>query len=172
MRNERQESLEDILEESRSGEFARLADRIKAAHFRECEALREERNRAGLTARKKLEPRIRELEAENARLRAALAKISAVTTRHYAARNLGDKGRRAVAEIMSACRFADGALDEYERAFADNARLRAALKPVLECKVRSAMAAETEPGRSDYCANIIEKAQRVYNESNESEEMK
>lgn len=92
--------------------------------------------------------------------------------RHYAARDLGDKGRRAVAEIMSACRFPDGALDEYERAFADNARLRAAMKPVLACKVRSAMTAETEPGRSDYCANIIEKAQRVYNESNESEEMK
>lgn len=54
----------------------------------------------------------------------------------------------------------------------ENARLRAALKPVLECKVRSAMTAEIEPGRSDYCANIIEKAQRVYNESNESEEMK
>lgn len=105
----------------------KLARRIEAAHFRECEALREERNRAGLTEREKLAPRIHELEAENARLRAALAKISAVTTRHYAARNLGDKGRRAVAEIMSACRFADGALDEYERAFAENARLRAAM---------------------------------------------
>lgn len=89
-----------------------LADRIKAAHLRECEALREERNRAGLTEREKLSPRISELEAENA-------------------------------------------------------RLRAALKPVLECKVRSAMTAEIEPGRSDYCANIIEKAQRIYNESGE-----
>lgn len=103
------------------------ARRIKAAHLRECEALREERNRAGLTARKKLAPRIRELEAENAQLRAALAKISAVTMRHYAARDLGDKGRRAIAEIMSACRFPDGALDEYERAFAENDLLRAAM---------------------------------------------
>ena len=28
----------------------------------------------------------------------------------------------------------------------ENARLRAALKPVLECKVMSAMTAETKPG--------------------------
>ena len=51
----------------------------------------------------------------------------------------------------------------------ENARLRAALKPVLECKVRSAMTAEIEPGRSDYCSNIIFKAQRIYNEGGESE---
>lgn len=51
----------------------------------------------------------------------------------------------------------------------ENARLRAALKPVLECKVMSAMTAETEPGRSDYCAAIIEKAQRIYNGGGESE---
>ena len=47
---------------------------------------------------------------------------------------------------------------------AENDLLRAALKPVLECKVMSAMTAEIEPGRSDYCAAIIEKAQRIYNE--------
>ena len=45
---------------------------------------------------------------------------------------------------------------------AENARLRAALKPILECKVMSAMTAEIGPGRSDYCAAIIEKAQRIY----------
>ena len=54
-------------------------------------------------------------------------KIEAVVTLQYAKRNIGDKGKIAVAEIMSACRFPDGALDEYERAFAENARLRAAL---------------------------------------------
>ena len=91
-----------------------LADRIKAAHLRECEALREERNRAGLIEREKLAPRLRELEAWNA-------------------------------------------------------RLRAALKPVLECKVMSAMTAEIEPGKSEYCATIIEKAQRIYNEGGENE---
>ena len=62
--------------------------------------------------------------------RAAFAKIEEVVTIQYAKRNLGDKGKIAVAEIMSACRFPDGALDEYERAFAENARLRAALEVV------------------------------------------
>ena len=46
----------------------------------------------------------------------------------------------------------------------ENKRLRAALKPVLECKVLSAMTAEVKPGRSEYCATIIEKAQHIYNE--------
>lgn len=101
-----------------------LANRIEAAYkrevadlTRECERLKEERNRSGLAARAEVSERLHALTKENA-------------------------------------------------------RLRAALKPVLACKVRSAMTAETEPGRSDYCSNIIEKAQRVYNESNESEEMK
>ena len=58
---------------------------------------------------------------------------------------------------------------EFAELRAENARLRAALKPVLECKVMSAMTAEIEPGQSDYCANIIEKAQRIYNENRESE---
>lgn len=40
----------------------------------------------------------------------------------------------------------------------ENKRLRAALKPVLKCKVLSAMTAEVGPGRSEYCATIIEKA--------------
>ena len=51
---------------------------------------------------------------------------------------------------------------------AENARLRAALKPVLECKVMSAMTAEIEPGKSEYCAAIIEKAQRIYSEGEEN----
>ena len=101
--------------------------------------------------------------------RAAFAKITSVVSRQHAKRNLGEQGSRAVAEIMSACRFADGALDEYERAFAENTRLRAALKPVLECKVLSAMTAVTGSGESDYCSNIIFKAQRIYNEGGESE---
>ena len=44
------------------------------------------------------------------------------------------------------------------------ARLRAALKPVLDCKVMGAVTAEIEPGKSEYCAAIIEKAQRFYYE--------
>ena len=58
---------------------------------------------------------------------------------------------------------------EYIALKSENDHLRAALKPVMECKVMSAMTAEIEPGRSDYCANIIEKAQRIYNEGGESE---
>ena len=44
------------------------------------------------------------------------------------------------------------------------ARLRAALKPVLDCKVMGAVTAEIEPGKSEYCSAIIEKAQRIYYE--------
>ena len=58
-----------------------------------------------------------------------------------------DRLRREVAELLS-----------------ENARLRAALKPVLECKVLSAMTAEVKPGRSEYCATIIEKVQHIYND--------
>lgn len=64
--------------------------------------------------------------------RAAFAKITSVVSRQHAKRNLGEQGSRAVAEIMSACRFADGALDEYERAFAENARLIAAAPELYE----------------------------------------
>ena len=56
---------------------------------------------------------------------------------------------------------------EVEELRKENALLRAAMKPILECKVMSAMTAEIEPGRSDYCAAIIEKAQRIYNGCNE-----
>ena len=52
----------------------------------------------------------------------------------------------------------------YEELREENKRLRAALKPVLECKVFSAMTAEVKPGRSEYCAAIIEKVQHIYNE--------
>ena len=69
---------------------------------------------------------------EDSMWRAAFAKIEAVVTLQHAKRNLGEQARRAVAEIMSACRFPDGALDEYERAFEENARLRAALKSAIE----------------------------------------
>ena len=57
---------------------------------------------------------------------------------------------------------------EVEKLRKENARLRAALKPILKCKVMSAMTAEIGPGRSDYCAAIIEKAQRIYNEGEEN----
>ena len=52
----------------------------------------------------------------------------------------------------------------YEELRDENKRLRAALKPVLECKVMSATTAEVGNGESDYCSNIIFKAQRIYNE--------
>ena len=58
---------------------------------------------------------------------------------------------------------------EVEELRKENTLLRAALKPVLECKVMSAMTAEIEPGRSDYCAAIIEKAQHIYNEGEENQ---
>lgn len=56
---------------------------------------------------------------------------------------------------------------EFEKLRAENALLRAALKPVLECKVMSAMTAEIGPGKSEYCAAVIEKAQRIYSEGEE-----
>ena len=94
--------------------------------------------------------------------RAAFAKIEAVVTLQYAKRNLGDKGKIAVAEIMSACRFPDGALDEYERAFSENARLRAALKPVLDIEI--------DMNTSDLAMSMaIKEAKRIYNEGKESE---
>ena len=98
---------------------------------------------------------IADLKRENARLRAALAKITAVVTRHYASRNLGEQGRKAVSEIRSACNFPDGALDEYERSFEERDRLRAALKPVLECDALSTLR----------CQEAVREAQRIYNES-------
>ena len=58
---------------------------------------------------------------------------------------------------------------EVEELRKENALLRAAMKPILECKVMSAMTAEIEPGRSDYCATIIERAQRINKESREGE---
>ena len=58
---------------------------------------------------------------------------------------------------------------EVEELRKENALLRAAMKPILECKVMSAMTAEIEPGRSDYCATIIERSQRIYNGCNERE---
>lgn len=107
--------------------------------------------------------------------RAAFAKVTSVVSRQHAKRNLGEHGSRAVDEIMSACRFADGALDEYERAFAENARLRAALKPVLECKVMSALAVggiveagrKSERGNSAAMREALEKLKEAYFENDD-----
>lgn len=49
-----------------------MPTRIERANFSECEALREERNRAGLIERAKYSERLRVLRDENERLRAAL----------------------------------------------------------------------------------------------------
>lgn len=100
--------------------------------------------------------------------RAAFAKVTSVVSRQHAKRNLGEQGSRAVAEIMSACRFADGALDEYERAFAENARLRAALEPVLEADCQL----DNYPTKEAYMAAleiVVSDAQRIYDGSGESE---
>lgn len=66
-------------------------------------------------------------------------------------------------------RFDEAHKRETARLLDENARLRAALEPVLACKVLSAMSAEIGPGESDYCSNIIFKAQRIYNEGGEGE---
>ena len=151
MSNENQETIEDIVADIRAQNQG-LPEDSYALSPQVCDLL-------------SLADRIEAAEKRaDDQWRAAFAKIESVVTLQCAKRNLGDKGKRAVAEIMSACRFPDGALDEYERAFAENARLRAALKTVLECKVMSAMTAEIEPGKSEYCAAIIEKAQRIYYE--------
>ena len=100
--------------------------------------------------------------------RAAFAKVTSVVSLQHAKRNLGEQGSRAVAEIMSACRFADGALDEYERAFAEDARLRAALKPVLEVDCQL----DNYPTKEAYMAAleiVVSDAQRIYNGCGESE---
>ena len=79
-------------------------------------------------------------------------------------REMADEKRISDAVIQS---LRDKKLEkDREVAEKDNeiAHLRAALKPVLECKVMSAMTAEIAPGRSKYCATIIEEAQHIYNE--------
>ena len=79
-------------------------------------------------------------------------------------REIADEKRISDAVIQS---LRDRKLEkDREVAEKDNeiARLRAALKPVLDCKVMSAVTAEIEPGKSEYCATIIEKAQRIYYE--------
>ena len=84
-------------------------------------------------------------------------------------REIADEKRISDAVIKS---LRDKKLEkDREVAEKDNeiARLRAALKTVLECKVMSAMTAEIEPGKSEYCAAIIEKAQRIYNEGEENQ---
>lgn len=70
------------------------------------------------------------LEAEM--FRAALAKIESVVTLQLANLNLGEIGSRAIDEIVSACRSPNGAFDEYERVFEENARLRSSIKTVLD----------------------------------------
>ena len=79
-------------------------------------------------------------------------------------REMADEKRISDAVVQS---LRDKKLEkDREVAEKDNeiARLRAALKPVLDCKVMGAVTAEIEPGKSEYCAAIIEKAQRIYYE--------
>ena len=83
-------------------------------------------------------------------------------------REIADEKRISDAVVQS---LRDKKLEkDREVAEKDNeiARLSAALKPVLECKVMSAMTAEIAPGRSKYCATIIEEAQHIYNEGEEN----
>lgn len=83
-------------------------------------------------------------------------------------REIADEKRISDAVVQS---LRDKKLEkDREVAEKDNeiARLRAALKPVLDCKVMGAVTAEIEPGKSEYCAAIIEKAQRIYYEGEEN----
>ena len=77
-------------------------------------------------------------------------------------REIADEKRISDAVVQS---LRDKKLDK------DNeiARLRAALKPVLDCTVMGAVTAEIEPGKSEYCAAIIEKAQHIYYEGEENQ---
>ena len=103
-------------------------------------------------------------EAEIARLKAALVAAKDEL-------DLARSNSRAMYHRLNAknIRITEMDRDTIYGLRAENARLRASLKPILECKVMSAMTAEIEPGRSDYCAAIIEKSQRIYNGCNESE---
>ena len=97
--------------------------------------------------------------------------------RRYAARDVDriHELRALVGEMADEKRISDAVIKslrdkklEKDRDVAEKdneiARLRAALKPVLDCKVMGAVTAEIEPGKSEYCAAIIEKAQRIYYE--------
>ena len=107
---------------------------------------------------------VAEKEAEIARLKAALVASNDEL-------DLARSNSRAMYHRLNAenIRITEMDRDTIYGLRAENARLRAALKPILECKVMSAMTAEIGPGRSDYCAAIIEKAQRIYNVCDESE---
>lgn len=101
---------------------------------------------------------VREKETEIARLKAAL--VASNDELELARSNSRAMYNRLNAENI---RISEMDRETIHGLREENARLRAALKPILECKVMSAMTAEIEPGRSDYCAAIIEKAQRIYN---------
>ena len=64
--------------------------------------------------------------------RAAFAKIKSVVTLQRDKVGLGEIGRIAIDEIMSECCSPEGSIDEYERVFDENARLRASIKTVLD----------------------------------------
>ena len=102
---------------------------------------------------------VAEKEAEIARLKAALAASNDELA-------LARSNSRAMYHRLNSenIRISEMDRETIHGLREENARLRAALKPVLECKVMSAMTAEIEPGKSEYCAAIIEKAQRIYYE--------
>ena len=149
MRNEENETVADIVDDMKDEAF-HLDWNESCARI--CGMLRDWSDRIEAAAKR----------GED-RWRAALAKVTSVASRQRAKRNLGEQGSRAVAEIMSACRFADGALDEYERVFAENARLRAALKPVLECSLRGCVFAVCNDGKLHHISGLVLDAQRIYN---------
>lgn len=149
----KQETVADIVAQIRAAAYIqtadspesvlRLADRIEAAHFRECEALREERNRAGLTEREKLAPRIRELEAENARLRAALKPVlECKVMSALAVGGIVEAGRKSERGNSAAMREA---LEKLKEAYFENddgfARIDCSIVPDFEGLIDAALAA-------------------------------
>ena len=148
--SDEKETIEDIVAEIRAQnqglpeddyalsplvcDLLRIADRIEAAAKRERDATREKQSQVGNAAK----------------MREALEKANEKRISDAVIQSLRDKKLEKDREVAEK----------------DNeiARLRAALKPVLDCKVMGAVTAEIEPGKSEYCSAIIEKAQRIYYE--------
>ena len=194
MSNERQETIDDIVKEIRgnadhnhalvgvSKYLTEIADRIEAAHRRFYDKYKEhtdELNRQILVLKHEKEmPHTYFFGYDPEEALVAQCSTCRFFQRKHSHCTLNDSLTNARYKC-SGWKFKTNkeCADEYksklnrevEELRKENTLLRAALKPILECKVMSAMTAEIEPGRSDYCAAIIEKAQRIYNGFNERE---
>ena len=198
MSNERQETIADIVADIRAqnqglpedgyalsplaGDLLSIADRIEAAHRRFYDKYKEhtdELNRQILVLKHEKEmsytyfcgyDQEEALVAQCSTCRFFKKKFShctlndSLTNARYKCSGWKFKTNKECAD-----EYKSKLNREVEELRKENALLRAAMKPILECKVMSAMTAEIEPGRSDYCAAIIERSQRIYNSCNERE---